>query len=118
MADEGARFPALGKFRPVLGDRVVVGELALLGQDVDGGRGDAFADGVDGEEGVRRDRRASGGIGHAGPGVDDEVAAVVDGDLETAFLARGDEVVEQRLDGCLRVRHRSPALRAPGVRSW
>src|SRR5262245_49910895 len=105
MADQDVCFAVRGKFRPVFGNRVVVVEFALLGQDVDGGGGHALADGVDGEEGVRGDRRGGGGISEAGAGVGDEVATVVDGDLETALLAGGDQVIEHRLKVCLRVRH-------------
>src|SRR5215217_1569938 len=108
VADEDALFAVLAEFRPVLGDRIVVADLALLGQDVQGGRGDPFADGVDREERIRRDRRAQGRVGDTGPGIDDEFAVVVDGDLESDLLARCDEIVEHRLNGCLWVRHRFP----------
>ena len=94
VADRGVLLAALGELGPVRGDGLVVGDDAALDEHVDGGGGHALGAGEGGEERAPVDGAGGLNIGEAGPGVDDELAVVVGGDLEPHLDAAGDELFE------------------------
>ncbi|MFF1702875.1 hypothetical protein [Streptomyces sp. NPDC058252] len=58
---------------------------------------------------VGAERAAVGGVGHARAGVDDRLAAAVDGHLEAGLRTRLHELFEERVDPRLYVRTRAVA---------
>ena len=91
--------------RPDVRHRRVVVELTPLRKQVRDGRRDALRYREGDENGVAVDRAACRDVGDPRPGIDDELAAVVGGNLEPDLRTRRDHVVEQRLDAAPRLCH-------------
>ncbi|GAB3941019.1 hypothetical protein GCM10029976_059650 [Kribbella albertanoniae] len=79
----------LAEGRPELSDAIVVPDESAIDQDVDDGRADPLADREDREERVR----TSG----PRPGVDDQLTVQTGRDLQPAFAAAGDQIIEKIL---------------------
>ena len=82
MAKGGGLLAVLPELRPHLHDRHVVTELVLLDEQVHARGGDALRRRRQHEHRVAVDRRLLRFVSHAGPGVDDELAVQVGGDLQ------------------------------------
>jgi len=67
----------------------------------------------DAKEGLAVHGAASGGVGDARPGVDEDLSVEVGGDLQAAFEVAGDQVVEHSLYAGVDVGHDAP-LRGTG----
>ena len=84
-------FAVRAELGPHLDDRHVVAEPVLLDAEVQARGRDALRRRREHEQGVAVDRLAGGGIGHAGPRVDDELAVEVGGHLQADFGSVLDE---------------------------
>ncbi|MEX2080541.1 MAG: hypothetical protein WEC33_02910 [Dehalococcoidia bacterium] len=95
LGDGDGALAMLGEFGPVLRDGGVVVDDAAVGKDVEGGGGDTFSGGEAGEQRVGLHRARVPGAEGAGPGIHDESAALVRGDLDADLTALGDLTLDE-----------------------
>src|SRR5262249_41481037 len=107
----------LSKFRPIIADAVLAAQFAALGQQMHQRRRDAFGRGEDRKECVAVNRSLRVAVGDSGPGIDDQLAEMVGGELDSRLAARGDEVIEQRLYAELGRGHSSQLYITEAVRA-
>lgn len=98
LVDGDLVFAGLGELGPVVGDGAGDIERAAVGEDCGGDGGDAFGGGVDVGDGVLLPGAGLGGVGPAGPEVDDDLAAFDDAegcaDLAVVGPVAGEGVAE------------------------
>ena len=99
MADQHAVLAVLAECRPVGGDRLVELQPAALDLLPERDRGERLGAGEEREERVRADRFAALGVGVARGEVEDELAAVIDGERRAGEEPqRAELLVEEALD--------------------